>query len=104
MSRKFSMRDFKWISMRKTYAPNNYSNICKNTLSDSDCPFAIFNSSYLTVDAYLRCFRACGSYHSFHDRGLLPANDEAIERRNLRSSSRYGISASQMTTDMFRLL
>jgi len=50
------------------------------------------------------CSRACGSDHNFHDRGLLPANNEAIERRNLRSPSRYGISASQMTTDMFRLL
>ena len=66
-------------------------------------PLVSSNSSDLTVDAYSCCFRACGSYHNFHDRGLLPANNEAIERRNLRSPSRYGISASQMTTDMFRL-
>ena len=66
-------------------------------------PLVSSNSSDLTVDAYLRCFRACGSHHNFHDRGLFPANNEANKRRNLRSPSRYGISASQMTTDMFRL-
>jgi hypothetical protein len=30
--------------------------------------------------------------------------DQAIERMNLRSPSHYGISVSQMTTYMFRLL
>ena len=52
---------------------------------------------------HVGCARACGSYHTFYDKGLLLASNEAIERMNLRSPSRYGISVSQMTTDMFRL-
>ena len=63
--------------------------------------------------------RACGSYHDFHDRGLLLTR-KLLKHEFLWLSwsyhfksfmvatmndlvNRYGISVSQMTTDMFRL-
>ena len=62
-----------------------------------------------------RYFRACGSYQDFLDRGslltrkllnqgfLLVKLKSSFRRLHVRHHDRYGISVSQMTTDMFHL-
>ena len=72
----------------------NFPFICSNMLA---APAYIFQ--------FMRYSRACGSYQDFLDRGLL------LTRKLLRKFygrhhdlvDRYGISVSQMTTDMFHL-
>ena len=86
----------------------NISFICSNT------PAAPAYGVY--ISQLIRYSRACGSYQDFLDRA---ANKEATEPRvplvKLKSSirkfygrhhdfvDRYGISVSQMSTDMFHL-
>ena len=70
------------------------------------------------ISQLIRYSRACVSYHDFLDRGLLLTRkllNQGFMMVKLKSSlrkfygrhhnlvDRYGISASQMTTDMFRL-
>ena len=85
----------------------------------------IWSMSLSTVHVYgvclsqlIRYYRACGFFHDFLDRGLLLARkllNQWFIRVKLKSSlrkfygrhhdlvNRYGISVSQMTTDMFHL-
>ena len=63
--------------------------------------------SYHPLPAYgvylshlIRYSRACGSYQDFIDRGLLLTRKHG---RHHDLVDRYGISVSQMTTDMFHL-
>jgi hypothetical protein len=65
------------------------------------------------ISQLIQYFRACGSYQDFLDRGLLLTRRFLLVK--LKSSlrkfysrhhnlvDRYGISVSQMTTDMFHL-
>ena len=70
------------------------------------------------ISQLIRYFRACGSYQDFLDRGLLLTMkllNQGFLLVKLKSSlrkfygrhhdlvDRYGISVSQMTTDMFHL-
>jgi hypothetical protein len=58
----------------------------------------------LTLFQFIRHFRACGSYQDFLDRGLLLTRKLPNQGLTLRTLydlvDRYGISVSQMTTDM----
>ena len=70
------------------------------------------------ISQLIRYSRACGSYQDFHDRGLLLSRKllhqgfllvklKSLLRKfygsHQYSVDRYGISVSQMTTDMFHL-
>jgi hypothetical protein len=84
--------------------------ICSNIPAESAYGVYIFQ--------LIRYSRACGSYQDFLDRGLLLTRkllDQEFFLVKLKSSlrkfygrhhdfaDRYGISVSQMTTDMFHL-
>jgi hypothetical protein len=73
---------------------------------------------HVYISQLIRYSRACGSYQDFLDRGLLPTRkllNQGFFFVKLKSSlrkfygrhhdlvDRYGISVSQMTTDMFHL-
>jgi hypothetical protein len=72
----------------------------------------------VNISQLIRCSRACGSYQDFLDRGLLLTRkllNQGFLLVKLKSSlrkfyghhhdlvDRYGLSVSQMTTDMFHL-
>jgi len=89
-----------------------------------NCPFICSNipaaPAYgVYISQMIRYSRSCGSYHDFLDRGLLLTRmllNQGFLLVKLTSSlrqfycrhhdlvDRYGISVSQMTTDMFHLM
>jgi hypothetical protein len=88
----------------------NFPFICSNVLAAP--AYGVY------ISQLIRCSRACGSYQDFLDRGLLLTRkllNQGIVLVKLKSSvrklygphhdlvDRYGISVSQITTDMFHL-
>ena len=87
------------LSVCRQFPIVNFQFICSNI------PAAPAYGVYLSQ--MIRYSRACGSYQDFLDRGLLLTR-KLSEPRNIYGRhrelvDRYGISVSQMTTDMFHL-
>ncbi len=111
------------LTMRKWLRTKLYDNrddfnfpIVKYPLICSNIPAAPVYGVY--ISQLIRYFWACGSYQDFLDRGLLLTRkllNQGFLLINLKSSlrkfygrhhdlvERYGVSVSEMTTDMFHL-